>query len=172
MTATQAPTPGPLSGDDVNRECKACGAFQPDLNAACTFCGLAPTAPVEASGSERTEDALEALDWIENVFPGQGDTNDQGVTVRGWQRLDQACATIRTALSRPQPSGETREESFGQIGRRLYEAFWARNGGNEPAWADQSRAIRSMWMNIARDAALLFPRPLALGGQHSGGEGE
>ncbi len=49
---TQAPTPGPLSGDDVNRECKACGAFKPDFNAACTFCGLAPTAPVEASGSE------------------------------------------------------------------------------------------------------------------------
>lgn len=70
---------------------------------------LAPTAPVEASGSERGEDALEALNWIENVFPGQGDTNDQGVTVRGWQRLDQACATIRTALFRPQPSGETRE---------------------------------------------------------------
>ena len=69
---------------------------------------LAPTAPVEASGSEREEDALEALNWIENVFPSQGDTNDQGVTVRGWQRLDQACATIRTALSRPQPSGETR----------------------------------------------------------------
>lgn len=82
-------------------ECDGCG-FAPDER-------LAPTPPVEASGSERTEDALEALDWIEKVFPGQGDTNDQGVTLRGWQRLDQACATIRTALSRPQPSGETRE---------------------------------------------------------------
>ena len=50
---TQAPTPGPLSGDDVNRECKACGAFKAERDAACMFCGLAPTAPVEASGSER-----------------------------------------------------------------------------------------------------------------------
>ncbi|MFN3836738.1 MAG: hypothetical protein ACK4MI_03400 [Brevundimonas sp.] len=50
---TQAPTPGPLSGDDVNRECKGCGAFKAERDAACMFCGLAPTAPVEASGSER-----------------------------------------------------------------------------------------------------------------------
>ena len=49
---TQAPTPGPLSGDGVNRECKACGAFKAERDAACMFCGLAPTAPVEASGSE------------------------------------------------------------------------------------------------------------------------
>ena len=49
---TQAPTPGPLSGDDVNRECKACGAFKAERDAACTFCGLAPTAPVEASGQD------------------------------------------------------------------------------------------------------------------------
>ena len=49
---TQAPTPGPLSGDDVNRECKGCGAFKAERDAACMFCGLAPTAPVEVSGQD------------------------------------------------------------------------------------------------------------------------
>lgn len=41
------------------------------------------------------------------------------------------------------------------LGRALYEAFWKRNGGNEPAWCDQASAIRNMWDAIADDAARL-----------------
>jgi hypothetical protein len=44
-------------------------------------------------------------------------------------------------------------KSYGQKGRALYEAFWARNGGaSPPPWDEQARAIRAMWVNIARDA--------------------
>ena len=46
----------------------------------------------------------------------------------------------------------------GAVGRLLYEAFWKRNGGNEPAWCDQSSAIRNMWDAIADDAQALRNR--------------
>lgn len=52
-------------------------------------------------------------------------------------------------------------ESYGQKGKRLYDAFWSRNGGNAPSWEGQARAIRVMWMNIARDADT-HPAPDAL----------
>lgn len=45
------------------------------------------------------------------------------------------------------------------LGRTLYEAFWKRNGGNEPAWCDQSSAIRNMWDGIADDAQQALSRP-------------
>lgn len=188
MTATQAPTPGPLPveityevyqdgdfcasstrlqdaehyanlyGQDGPVKCQTVVSVRHDDFLLPGDARLAPTAPVEASGSERTEDALEALDWIENVFPGQGDTNDQGVTVRGWQRLDQACATIRTALSRPQPSGETR-----QAVARLKERVARWTG---PDYLGDERLEVDDALDLADDIlALLSARPLALGGQ-------
>lgn len=157
---------------------------------------LAPTAPVEASGSEREEDALEALNWIENVFPGQGDTNDQGVTVRGWHRLDQACATIRAALSRPQPSGETREAVLKGVGKvngdgwkdttTKGETVFVWNAEKPAPYApgQYPRVGNEGWSastsqydftpatadDVPAILALLSARPLASGGQHSSGE--
>ncbi len=40
------------------------------------------------------------------------------------------------------------------LGRRLYIAFWDRNGGyeNAPTWENQAEAIKNMWNNIAASA--------------------
>ena len=158
MTATQAPTPGPLSEDDVNRECKACGAFKPDPNAACTFCGLAPTAPVEASGSEREdEDAVEVedMEWPESPL-----ANDlyQHIQSQFCLHPDEAADETGEVLSildkhgvdptklplnlRPQPSGETRERA--RSVERI-KGWLERNpqGGAEPIHPDDLRALLS-----------------------------
>lgn len=67
---------------------------------------LAPTAPVEASGSERTSDMMD----------GDASNEEMGRACRKWnvgtpERLSEALlerAELKAAL-RPQPSGETRE---------------------------------------------------------------
>lgn len=142
MTATQAPTPGPLSGDDVNRECKACGAFKPDLNAACTFCGLAPTAPVEASGSER-----ERLISVMRDHIALGEIGSCSAEIVGHEEAADAILALR-----PQPSGETREAGWisDDDMRSLLEC---KDVG-------QGRAKLQLILNA------LSARPLALGGQH------
>lgn len=99
---TQAPTPGPLSGDDVNRECKDCGAFKAEHDAACSFCGLAPTAPVEASGSEREGEPTELEMQRAEVV-----TALLRYSFEGGAACDVADEII--GLLRPQPSGETQE---------------------------------------------------------------
>jgi hypothetical protein len=60
----------------------------------------------------------------------------------------------------PAPEGEA-VKSYGQKGRALYEAFWARNGdASPPPWDEQAHAIRAMWVNIARDAEPLYASPV------------
>ncbi|WP_313014573.1 hypothetical protein [Brevundimonas sp.] len=172
MTATQAPTPGPLSGDDVNRECKACGAFKPDFNAACTFCGLAPTAPVEASGSERETEHFRQMveaklaeavraDHADAPFPMDehqaASYHRTRADLLGWV-LDMLPSVDGPLIPiRPQPSGETRED----VAREL--------------WDYQIAARRKKSLSIPKELgsrilALLSARPLASGGQHSSGE--
>lgn len=73
---------------------------------------------------------------------------------------DKDVIAFRLASQSTAPTrGEGEQASFGQIGKSLYEAFWSRNGGNAPTWEDQARAIRTMWMNIARDASSAFTAP-------------
>jgi hypothetical protein len=43
-----------------------------------------------------------------------------------------------------------------ELASDLYAAFWARNGGGEPAWDGQADAIRKMWIGIATDALSLI----------------
>lgn len=71
-----------------------------------------------------------------------------------WEAVN--AARIAEAALRPQPSGETREQAM-SVAR--IEGWLKRNprGGSEPIHPDDLRA-------------LLSARPLALGGQHSGGE--
>ena len=98
----QAPTPGPLSGDDVNRECKACGAFKAERDAACTFCGLAPTAPVEALGETAGPDGWQTEpiplgQWVEIDL----DTPVQSSRVSG---LPARWRSIVTPATQPVPA--------------------------------------------------------------------
>lgn len=77
MTATQAPTPGPLSREDYR-------SYVDEIDARTghpTSYSLAPTAPVEASGSGRRYDSIREAEDRELFSPA----------------------------SSPQPSGETRE---------------------------------------------------------------
>ena len=159
---TQAPTPGPLSGDDVNRECKACGAFKAERDAACTFCGLAPTAPVEASGSELADAVARTKAHRECAHP-----NHKTMFIN--------IADLDLILSnlRPQPSGETRESGDHTIASAEVQPF-----EDYPALADHiermatTGRIGSMieWDGFlsqlnATILALLSARPLAFGGQ-------
>ena len=186
MTATQAPTPGPLSepvkgaanGLCNRTACQAplagesqhqfmdgnftggprlhyCAKCAADFDAWDYRCGdairiqrepkgLAPTAPVEASGSERDEKLKRAYEesapFLE-VIPDP--------TVEGCHRT-----VAHNPALRPQPSGETREQMMG--------------GGDVIALVDQSRwdcpnAPQLSYANGWNDA--VSARPLALGGQ-------
>lgn len=166
---TQAPTPGPLSGDDVNRECKACGAFKAERDAACTFCGLAPTAPVEASGSEREHGPkcwgkTSASDEMAHCYCGSTDL-------------------------RPQPSGETREQcaacSRGEVTHfSTDDGFWVEittsaGGANEHGlngwfetlehYPDGSAKRREY---VATDSPALSATPARAEAQDEGAAGE
>ena len=55
--------------------------------------------PNPSGDADVREDAIEALDWIENAFPGQGDTEGDKISGRGWRRLKASCQTIRLALT-------------------------------------------------------------------------
>lgn len=203
MTATQAPTPGPLSGDDVNRECKACGAFKAERDAACPFCGLAPTAPVEASGSER-ENLKAALQrskgWPHDLHPGpaadaaiaalhpqtSGETREHGPKCWGKTSASDEMAHCYCGSTdlRPQPSGDTREAVARIIADHVSGGFDAALQDKQE-WKDRSGLgydcepsdVNGPFKDDYLDAAdailvLLSARPLAVGGQHSGGEGE
>ena len=112
---TQAPTPGPLSGDFNVEEYVADyefradeGSYSPTENERALLIdaihgalseasfSLAPTAPVEASGSER-----ERLIEVVLSFPETVDLPTQ--------RAEDLANEVLDAL-RPQPSGETREQ--------------------------------------------------------------
>lgn len=161
MTATQAPTPGPLSkcahdGYEVDT------AGQP---VRCAECGdrLAPTAPVEASGSERA--LQDAVDFGVGFLVDGQRVSPERVTV---------CHGDSSPL-RPQPSGETREA----VARIIDPTAWA-------TWDHQSGEINRMGLvgversgaitsarsyvsqslnKTAAILALLSAHPLALGGQ-------
>lgn len=173
----QAPTPGPLSGEDELLSCPFCDGdvivteSQECQDAEtyywhrCAGCGvesegahgasaardqwnmraqtqcLAPTAPVEASGSER--------DFGESVID---------------------CEIAREAFdNRPQPSGETR----GALDRLAKDVATVKSfSANIATFYDgpDKRYIRDVAADIETVLALLSARPLALGGQHSGGE--
>ena len=218
---TQAPTPGPLSGDDVKLlvaqgwhenhggRPHATGAdvdviyrsgrrfrFQPwmsqspwamtydsvwSLDRTDTATGildpivcwrphvddasLAPTAPVEASGSEREMVAAAAWNAARAIglADGEDDAGPWPPTAGqfGWQEDDsEACRNVELAKAdaaiaalRPQPSGETREISVDDLANEIRLV-----DGNHDLGAG---ALAEALMPF------LSARPLALGGQHS-----
>jgi len=80
----------------------------------------------------------------------------EGGEVVTWAECERRLLAART----PAPEGEV-VKSYGQKGRALYEAFWARNGdASPPPWDEQAHAIRAMWVNIARDAEPLYASPV------------
>jgi len=83
----------------------------------------------------------------------------EGGEVVTWAECERRLLAART----PAPEGEV-VKSYGQKGRALYEAFWARNGdASPPPWDEQAHAIRAMWVNIARDAEPLYASPVVPG---------
>jgi len=188
MTATQAPTPGPLTAEDwasladlhTLKGWLHGVSLTPDWNDVVADGGvtvamvvqqeagqmasrvgrvidnfrLAPTAPVEASGSER-EAVAQAL-GSQRGHPDPWPTD--------FYDADAALKAL-TAL-RPQPSGETREVSGHDAHTFLIEFANAITGATLEQRIDHLQAFS------ARLNALLSARPLALGGQHSCGEGK
>lgn len=79
-----APVSRPGDGVGANRECRACGAFKPDRDAACTFCGAALSPPAEPvsrpAGEGEREAVARAVDpeaWAENLpVPTRADVID------------------------------------------------------------------------------------------------
>lgn len=143
---TQAPTPGPLSVAERYEQAKR------DFNRMRDDGSLpAPTAPVEASGSERESDLCKAEKAI---------TAQPGVKLalaHGTINVRQIARAVLAAL-RLQPSGETRD----LLERATVIADDVERGKRPKLEAvDMVRELRN---------ALLSARPLASGGQHSGGE--
>jgi|GEM_PF-2971447 len=77
--------------------------------------------------------------------------------------------TNEMAALRPQPSGETREDRLSAALIAMVEHFERVDAAPEDKAAIQ--AACEVWAGVKRDKALPA-RPLALGGQHSGGETE
>ena len=165
MTATQAPTPGPLTaaidmlsdardfidrfsdvidGDYGTSEPNAAMVMVHEINATIDHLS-APTAPVEASGAGWEQVRAE----IEKAFA-------EGITP---QEI--------IALFRPQPSGETREA----VARLVDPIAWDDGQYAEPGGRGQQWSKDLALKKTDAILALLSTRPLALGGQHSGGEG-
>lgn len=165
MTATQAPTPGPLSataafveafGQSLDRDFAFWSSgtassvrqvLYPLWKPASEEIRLAPTAPVEASGSEREHGPMcwgktSASDEMTHCYCGSTDL-------------------------RPQPSGETREDRLSAALIAMVEHFERVDAAPEDKAAIQ--AACEVWAGVKRDKAL-SARPLALGGQHSSGE--
>lgn len=178
---TQAPTPGPLSkslgqkayekmrdrNDNASPEMNDTlvwekltpgeqSAWEKDAKKRPYLYGLAPTAPVEASGSERERIARAIADGFSNG-------NEQYDDADADQKLRYDMAADAVLNLRLQPSGETREAVAARI-RRLVGL----------ADADFSFDAREAYVTKETDAilALLSARPLALGGQQGGGEAE
>lgn len=150
---------------------------------------LAPTAPVEASGSEREEeeaykigkrDGYEAaVQDIDYLTGGDGEyrvsTDDPGRHVPDAYSMKAKIAERFSAL-RPQPSGETREAAIKElIGGYavMHEAicFMAGTSGAVGRWYyEKANDAFSKVKPLHLFADALNPAPVALGGQHSGGE--
>ena len=163
---TQAPTPGPLSGDFNVEEYVADyefradeGSYSPTENERALLIdaihgalseasfSLAPTAPVEASGSER-----ERLIEVVLSFPETVDLPTQ--------RAEDLANEVLDAL-RPQPSGETREA----IARLQDDADYFDHP--EEGAETHRRALCWVAKDIRTVLSALRPAPVASGGQHS-----
>lgn len=212
----QAPTPGPLSGDDVKLlvkgdviECLGDGIApegtlmtvtkvdesgidvldRGETNSFFfeTVAGsfrLAPTAPVEASGSER-ETVLSILQAAVRSFDSGDTTNLNGVlddildALRPQPSWSEEVQTADTTHSRrlffgdpgsPQPSGETREA----VAWRRRPIKELTGSGKEwvlygPEDAAHYNAATDRY--IIQALGVIDPAPVASGGQHSSGEG-
>lgn len=116
------------------------------------FFRFAPTAPVEASGSERESDLCK----VEKAITAQ-----PGVKLalaHGTINVRQIARAVLAAL-RPQPSGETRE---GEVRAALQSLLHYCNHG-----AGNTRLLKKA---MDRAETALRPAPVASGGQHSSGE--
>jgi hypothetical protein len=165
MTATQAPTPGPLSGDlaerlrfaetwDLDADQQArdrCGVLM--LEAAEALERLAPTAPVEASGSERetvfdgeAHDLVQTAQALAIAIERVPDwlMNDNLLTAHCHAQV--LIADLPAAL-RPQPSGETRGALLLKQLREAVRAYWQGNGeeaaGGYAKWAAVCEALQA-----------------------------
>lgn len=181
MTATQAPIPGPLSkslgqqayekmrdrNDNASPEMNDTlvwekltpgeqSAWEKEAKKRPHLYGLAPTAPVEASGSEQLKARATHGEYSLHNFPDDPDadhsvwsifhtTESGGLEVASG--MDRATADLLLAALRPQPSGETREALDRlKMAAHVYE--------------DDEMAA-----DCATLEALLSARPLALRGQ-------
>lgn len=202
MTATQAPTPGPLSGDFSVEEYVAEYEFRGDegshtpndderaliTDAIHGYLSeasyrLAPTAPVEASGSfglaaneigahiAKRDAEYEAALADLTIKPDASNLEEFSRSIFGAlsdcpaMSLDKQADFVARALwpvvsaLRPQPSGETRKA-----------VAWI-----DPTDIDhvaEGHPLTTTLFPYAKDGATmpLYARPLALGGQHSGGD--
>ena len=112
---------------------------------------VAPTAPVEASGSER-EDMADIIKALRSTL-----ARPQTEFVR----IDRTDAQrILDALTHPPPSGETREQQVAAVMTAL-NSFHVLSG----------RVTSTQAEHVLASLDALSARPLALGGQHGGGEG-
>ncbi|MET3837473.1 hypothetical protein ABIB58_002829 [Brevundimonas sp. UYEF29] len=204
---TQAPTPGPLTaaidmlsdardfidrfsdvidGDYGTSEPNAAMVMVHEINATIDHLS-APTAPVEASGSER-ENLKAALQrskgWPHDLHPGpaadaaiaalhpqtSGETREHGPKCWGKTSASDEMAHCYCGSTdlRPQPSGETREavrlalEDADALDRVSEEA-------DDNQWQDWAATMRQAASRIHR-LALLSTSPLALGGQQGDSE--
>lgn len=170
---TQAPTPGPLSGTFNVEEYVADyefradeGSYSPTENERALLIdaihgalseaslSLAPTAPVEASGSER-----EVLDRVRQMIV-DCEADPEGPLMLSSSVAAEHARDLRTLLNpRPQPSGETREAVARLVKDAIEHRVYAKDG-------------RVVGIDLAVDdiAQSLSALPLALGGQQ--GEGK
>ena len=126
---------------------------------------LAPTAPVEASGSERTVPICHEIPLSNHMkVTLEYDPNGFRTAVL-WNEANEPIAdgdAPELAALRPQPSGETREgyvNAFYEIAEML--GMGAQAASPSEVWAREMRP---------RLEALIRPTPVASGGQHSSGE--
>lgn len=177
MTTTDQPTAGVAL-----KPCPMCQGDQIRLKSAigeswarCEGCGFstdtfASEAQVVTAWNTRTpaSGAVEAavvtrLQGVVSFFDGTGTASLSSSESK--QHAEDIKTVLAALTSEPKAEGESKPLSYGQKGKRLYEAFWSRNGGDAPAWDEQAPAIRTMWMNIARDAdQYAAPQPLQGGG--------
>lgn len=136
---------------------------------------LAPTAPVEASGSEVPEGMMTIADELEDKAD-ELDQMDARGQIWGLEEVSDIMRRAATAI-RPQPSGETREAVARIIAEHISGDFDAalqdkqewkdRSGlGYDCEPLDVNGPFKDNYLDAA-DAilALLSARPLALGGQ-------
>lgn len=123
---------------------------------------LVPTAPVEASGSER--DRIARLAWTFRGNDRLGGPFYDGAKPTDSPAMGDAFAFADAVIDalRPQPSGETRARIMKEVLDAVFSGF--EHGECEKEWEPEyGKEIAS----LATDAilALLSARPLALGGQ-------